>query len=46
MSDEINKPLFSRIQEYIADLILTGKLTPETRSSRNGSSARIWASAG
>jgi GntR family transcriptional regulator len=31
MSDEINKPLFSRIQEYIADLILTGKLTPETK---------------
>ena len=31
MSDEINKPLFSRIQEYIADLILTGKLAPETK---------------
>jgi GntR family transcriptional regulator len=31
MSDEMNKPLFSRIQEYIADLILTGKLTPETK---------------
>jgi GntR family transcriptional regulator len=31
MSDEINKPLFSRIQEYIADLILTGKLKPETK---------------
>jgi GntR family transcriptional regulator len=31
MSDEINKPLFSRIQEYIADLILTGKLKPESK---------------
>jgi len=31
MSEEINKPLFTRIQEYIADLILTGKLTPETK---------------
>ncbi|HVM71950.1 MAG TPA: GntR family transcriptional regulator [Anaerolineales bacterium] len=31
MSDEINKPLYSRIQEYIAELILSGKLTPETK---------------
>jgi GntR family transcriptional regulator len=31
MSEEINKPLYSRIQEYIAELILSGKLTPETK---------------
>jgi DNA-binding GntR family transcriptional regulator len=31
MSNEINKPLFSRIKEYIGDLILTGKLKPETK---------------
>jgi GntR family transcriptional regulator len=31
MSEEINKPLYSRIQEYIADLILSGKLIPETK---------------
>lgn len=31
MSEEINKPLYSRIQEYIAELILSGKLAPETK---------------
>ena len=31
MSEEVNKPLYSRIQEYIAELILSGKLTPETK---------------
>src|SRR5512141_3427255 len=31
MTDEINKPLYSRIQEHIAELILSGKLTPETK---------------
>jgi GntR family transcriptional regulator len=31
MTDEINKPLYSRIQEYIAELILSGKLAPETK---------------
>jgi len=29
--ETINKPLYVRIQEYIADLILSGKLTPETK---------------
>jgi len=31
MTDEINKPLYSRIQEHIAELILSGKLPPETK---------------
>ncbi len=31
MSEEINKPLYSRIQEYIAELILSGKLAPESK---------------
>ena len=31
MSEVINKPLYVRIQEYIADLILTGKLKPEDK---------------
>ena len=31
MTEEINKPLYSRIQEYIAELILSGKLAPETK---------------
>jgi len=31
MAEEINKPLYSRIQEYIAELILSGKLTPESK---------------
>ncbi len=31
MSEEISKPLYSRIQEYIAELILSGKLGPETK---------------
>jgi len=31
MSEEINKPLYIRIQEYIAELILSGKLTPDTK---------------
>jgi GntR family transcriptional regulator len=31
MSEEINKPLYARIQEYIAELILTGKLAPDTK---------------
>ena len=32
MSNEvINKPLFVRIQEYIAELILSGKLSPEDK---------------
>jgi len=29
--ETINKPLYVRIQEYIADLILSGKLSPETK---------------
>ena len=29
MSEDIQKPLYARIQEYIAELILTGKLAPE-----------------
>ncbi len=29
MSEELNKPLYSRIQEYIAELILSGKLAPD-----------------
>lgn len=31
MSEEINKPLYSQIQEYIAELILSGKLAPESK---------------
>jgi GntR family transcriptional regulator len=31
MTEDINKPLYSRIQEHIAELILSGKLTPEAR---------------
>src|SRR3990170_4208945 len=31
MTEEINKPLYSRIQEHIAELILSGKLLPETK---------------
>jgi GntR family transcriptional regulator len=31
MSEEINKPLYSRIQEYIAELILTGKILPASK---------------
>ena len=31
MSEELNKPLYSRIQEYLADLILTGKLAPDSK---------------
>jgi DNA-binding GntR family transcriptional regulator len=31
MSEEINKPLYSRIQEYIAELILSGKLLPDSK---------------
>jgi GntR family transcriptional regulator len=30
-SDDINKPLYVQIQEYIAELILSGKLAPETK---------------
>ncbi len=31
MSEELNKPLYSRIQEYIAELILSGKLAPDEK---------------
>lgn len=31
MSDNLNKPLYTRIQEYIAEKILTGKLKPESK---------------
>jgi GntR family transcriptional regulator len=31
MDEEISKPLYSRIQEYIAELILSGKLLPDTK---------------
>jgi len=31
MTEEINKPLYSQIQEYIAELILSGKLSPESK---------------
>ena len=31
MSEELNKPLYSRIQEHIADLILSGKLAPDAK---------------
>ncbi|MEW5815383.1 MAG: GntR family transcriptional regulator [Spirochaetota bacterium] len=30
-SEDINKPLYVQIQEYIAELILSGKLAPETK---------------
>lgn len=31
MSEEINKPLYTRIQEHIAELILSGKLAPDSK---------------
>jgi GntR family transcriptional regulator len=31
MSEGLNKPLYSRIQEYIAELILSGKLAPDAK---------------
>jgi GntR family transcriptional regulator len=31
MSEELNKPLYNQIQEYIAELILSGKLAPDTK---------------
>ncbi len=31
MSEELNKPLYTRIQEYIAELILSGKLAPDAK---------------
>ena len=31
MTRDIHKPLYSRIQEHIAELILSGKLAPETK---------------
>ena len=31
MSEDISKPLYARIQEYIAELILTGKLAPDSK---------------
>ena len=31
MSEGINKPLYSRIQEHIAELILSGKLAPDSK---------------
>ncbi|PWB51489.1 MAG: hypothetical protein C3F13_13685 [Anaerolineales bacterium] len=31
MSEDLNKPLYTRIQEYIAELILSGKLKPESK---------------
>jgi GntR family transcriptional regulator len=31
MSGDLNKPLYSRIQEHIAELILSGKLAPEAK---------------
>lgn len=31
MSEDINKPLYIQIQEFIAELILSGKLSPETK---------------
>jgi GntR family transcriptional regulator len=31
MSENLNKPLYTRIQEYIAELILSGKLKPESK---------------
>jgi len=31
MSEELNKPLYTRIQEYIAEKILSGKLAPDSK---------------
>jgi GntR family transcriptional regulator len=31
MGEELNKPLYTRIQEYIAELILSGKLAPDAK---------------
>jgi GntR family transcriptional regulator len=31
MSEELNKPLYVQIQEYIAEMILSGKLSPESK---------------
>jgi GntR family transcriptional regulator len=31
MSEDLNKPLYTRIQEYIAELILSGKLAPDAK---------------
>jgi GntR family transcriptional regulator len=31
MSENLNKPLYTRIHEYIAELILSGKLKPESK---------------
>jgi GntR family transcriptional regulator len=31
MSEELNKPLYNQIQEYIAELILSGKLPPDKK---------------
>jgi GntR family transcriptional regulator len=31
MSEELSKPLYNQIQEYIAELILSGKLAPDTK---------------
>jgi GntR family transcriptional regulator len=31
MSENLNKPLYTRIQEYIAEMILSGKLKPESK---------------
>ncbi len=31
MSEDLNKPLYSRIQEYIAERILSGKLAPDSK---------------
>ena len=31
MIEELNKPLYSQIQEYIAELILSGKLAPDAK---------------
>jgi GntR family transcriptional regulator len=31
MTEELSKPLYNQIQEYIAELILSGKLAPDTK---------------
>ena len=31
MSEELSKPLYNQIQEYIAELILSGKLAPDAK---------------
>jgi len=31
MSENLNRPLYTRIQEYIAEMILSGKLKPESK---------------